>query len=54
MQFLDKYGWPVIIYENKPLLNFFRMLFYTRKIKRGTFSIVVFEKNENTQGEDVC
>jgi hypothetical protein len=37
MQFLDKLGWPVEKFENRPILNFIRLLIHTRKIKRGKF-----------------
>ena len=35
MQFLDKYGWPVVGFKGRPVLNWFRKLIHTRKIKRG-------------------
>jgi len=37
MQFLDRYGWPVERVEGRPVLNFFRLLIHTCKIKRGRF-----------------
>ena len=34
MKFLDKYGWPVVLIEGRPVLNFIRRLIHTRKIVR--------------------
>jgi len=33
LKFLDKYGYPVEIYEGKPIINFLRRILWTRKIK---------------------
>ena len=35
MVFLDKYNWPVVTINGRWLLNFFRLLLYTRSIRRG-------------------
>ena len=38
MMFLDNYGWPVQRIKGRWFVNFIRLLLYTRKIKRGTWS----------------
>ena len=35
MVFLDKYGWPVVVPKNRPVMKWLRRIIHTRRIRRG-------------------
>lgn len=53
MQFLDKYNYPVVRIKNRPILNLFRLVLHTRKIKRGRWVEAVSPVDFNCQQSPV-
>lgn len=49
MQFLDKYGWPVVKIKGRPVVNLIRLLLHTRKVKLGKFEPPKFEPSDSVQ-----
>lgn len=54
INFLDKYGWPVITIKGRIILNFLRRVIHTRKICFGDVpNIVAYKKNRMVDNGDV-
>ena len=38
MYVADKYGWPVVTFKGRPIINLIRYLLHGRSIRRGKFT----------------
>lgn len=55
MQFLDAYGYPVVTFKGRPVVNFIRRLLWTRQIKRGKWTPPPQSPSTNVmQSNDTC
>lgn len=50
MVFLDKHGWPVERIMNRPITNFFRLLFLTKSIVSNDTWKKIEEKQQKSNG----